>query len=149
MTYADLVPTVMSHETFKKAFKREGLQRAQRACRARQAAVYFDSFSPKRQAKICQVLGDPRQLLGLAPAATKTERIPFSELSAKQVQLCNAKFNIVKCYREFAELNKADAGITAAKKSLSTLYNKVFSALINIRWWVQSASKPSSAGIRS
>ncbi len=121
MTYADLVPTVMSHESFKKAFKREGLQRAQRACRARNAEVYFDSFSLNRQAKICQILGDPRQILGLVPVEKKSDRIPFAELNMKQVQLCNAKYNIVICYREFAELHKGDAGITAAKKEFISL----------------------------
>lgn len=88
--------------------------------RGRCVEIIYDTLPERYKSKVCEVLGDPREVLNLVPATRKSARIPFHELSVQQVQLCNAKFNLVNCYREFAELHK-DKGITTAKKEFVNL----------------------------
>lgn len=134
IAFTDVVPAVMTREAYYKVIDRENVQRVQRACRGRNAEVYFDSFSSKRQIQICDKLGDPRMLLGLLPntSATKShcrERVPFNELSTKEMQLCNAKYNIVRSYREFAAEHGAQIGVTAAKKEFITMVQSGFACV--------------------
>lgn len=118
---ATLIPLVWAKGTFDSAKSRGKIETTGRGGRGRHVEIVFDTLSEKYKAKICARLGDPRQILGLVPVEKKSDRVPFSELNAKQVQLCNAKYNIVTCYREFAELHKAEAGITAAKREFINL----------------------------
>lgn len=93
-----------------------------RAGRGRTAYVVYDTLCEKYQLQIRSALGDPREIVGLVPSdqsqgkLRKVERVPFNELSPKELALCNAKYNLVKAYREYAETNKAEMGLVAAKK---------------------------------
>lgn len=121
-----LVPAVFSKAWYDSAVRREKIDTVvpdcSRAGRGRPAFVVYDTLCEKYQLQIRSALGDPRQKLGLVHAGQtkvsgrKAERIPFNELSAKELTLCNAKYNLVKAYREYAEVNGPEMGLVAAKK---------------------------------
>lgn len=124
---ADLVPAVFSQEWYNKSKQREKLETVvpsgRRAGRGRPAYVVYDTLCDKYQLQIRAALGDPRQILGLIPAphqsassGHKAERVPFKDLSTKEMILCNAKYNLVKAYRHYAEVNGPETGLVAAKK---------------------------------
>lgn len=124
---ADVIPAVFSKEWYDKAKQREKIKTVvlggSRAGRGRPAYVVYDTLCDKYQLQIRAALGDPRQILGLIPAphqsegsGHKAERVPFKDLSTKEMILCNAKYNLVKAYRHYAEVNGPETGLVAAKK---------------------------------
>lgn len=123
---SELVPAVFSKAWYDSAVRREKIDtvtpNGKRAGRGRGAFVVYDTLCEKYQLQIRSALGDPRQILGLVPAdqaqgsGRKAERVPFNELSTKELALCNAKYNLVKAYRLYAEINGEEMGLVAAKK---------------------------------
>ncbi len=123
---SELVPAVWSNGTYCSMKHRDKIDTVtldgKRAGRGRPAFVVYDTLCEKYQLQIRTALGNPRQKLGLIPvgqtkvSGRKAERIPFNELSAKELALCNAKYNLVKAYREYAEINGQEMGLVAAKK---------------------------------
>ena len=107
---SELVPAVWSAGTCKSLQFRGKIDTVTlgggRAGRGRPAFVVYDTLCEKYQLQIRSALGDPRQALGLVPAdqaqgsGRKAERVPFNELSTKELALCNAKYNLVKAYRQ-------------------------------------------------
>lgn len=123
---SELVPAVFSKAWYDQAKYRGKIDTViptgQRAGRGRGVFVVYDTLCEKYQLQIRAALGDPRQAVGLVPAdqaqgsGRKAERVPFNELSAKELALCNAKYNLVKAYRQYAEINGPEMGLVAAKK---------------------------------
>ncbi len=123
---SELVPAVWSNGTYCSMKHRDKIDTitlgGKRAGRGRPAFVVYDTLCEKYQLQIRTALGDPQQKLGLVStgqtkvSGRKAERIPFNELSAKELALCNAKYNLVKAYREYAEVNGPEMGLVAAKK---------------------------------
>lgn len=116
ISYKEIVPNVWTKSKFDSAHWRGRLEVTCRGGYTNHVWVVFDSLNDKYKQEIIANLGDPRILLGLEAVEKESNRIPFEELSVAQQHLCNAKYNIVQCYREFSELHKADMGLTAAKK---------------------------------
>lgn len=123
---SELVPAVFSKAWYDQAKHRGKIDtvtpEGKRAGRGRGAFVVYDTLCEKYQLQIRAALGDPRQAVGLVHAdqaqgsGRKAERVPFNELSAKELALCNAKYNLVKAYRQYAEINGEEMGVVAAKK---------------------------------
>ena len=119
LTYNEII-TAISKDVYDFAKRQKQIDTTGRGGRGRSVEIIYDTLPERYKSKVCEVLGNPREVLDLVPVTRKSARIPFHELSVQQVQLCNAKFNLVNCYREFAELHK-DKGITTAKKEFVNL----------------------------
>lgn len=122
----DLVPAVWPKGTFDYAKNQGRINTTCRGGRGRSVEVIYDTLPDRYKSQICSALGDPRRILGVIPDEPKAksrqrERVPFNELTPKELQLCNAKYNIVKTYREFADLHGPTMGVTAAKKEFITM----------------------------
>lgn len=119
LTYNEII-TAISKDVYDFAKRQKQIDTTGRGGRGRCVEIIYDTLPERYKSKVCEALGDPREVLDLVPATRKSARIPFHELSVQQVQLCTAKFNLVNCYREFAELHK-DKGLTTAKKEFVNL----------------------------
>lgn len=118
--YHDIVPTIFTVDVYNMARKRGAIQTTHRGGRGRSVEVIYDSLSNHYKQLICKTLGDPMALTGLS--VTSKERVPFSRLTPKELQVCNARYNLVNCYRDYCEANK-EKGIVSAKREYVELCN--------------------------
>lgn len=93
-----------------------------RGGRGREVEIIYDECKPSYQDKIRLVLGDPREVLGMT---RKGEPIlPLGALTDKEFQMCQARYDIVLSYRDYAERNRETSkGVMNAKKEFIDLVN--------------------------
>lgn len=120
---SEIVPGVMPLGTYTAGVSRGKIAITQRGGRGRFVEVIFNECSPRYQTKIITSLGDPREILGLA--STKPGRdISVNDLTDKELEVCNARYSVVKQFREYSRINEGDMGTTAAKEMFIALYNE-------------------------
>lgn len=123
--YSTLVPVVFSASWFKQSVSRRKIDKVGRGGRGNSVEIVYDTMSEHYKDKIKAVLGDPRKLLGLTAERQQKgviERIPFNELKPAQLRECNAKYNLVKAFRHYAEVNGSEIGVVASKKEFVRMY---------------------------
>lgn len=119
----DIVPSVFPKGWYDTAKRRGKIDvvtlDGKRAGRGRSAFVVWDTLCDKYKQQITAALGDPREILGLVPVKKsdkKVERVAFEDMTAKELALCNAKYNLCKAYRQYAEENGRESGVVTAKR---------------------------------
>lgn len=127
IAYSEVVPDVLNKNTYNSLRLRNKIQTTiNRACRGRSSEIIYDTLPERYKRKITDTIGNPYDILGIKNPenaiikSDKKQAIPFSQLTPKEMQICNARYNLVKCYREYAEVNKA-IGITKAKREFTEL----------------------------
>lgn len=125
ISVSEVVPMVMPLGTYTAAVARKGVAITQRGGRGRFVEIIFDKCSPRYQAKIVSALGDPREILGLV-SDKPARMVSINDLSEKELEMCNARYNVVMQFREYSRLNEADMGRTAAKEMFVAMYNEGF-----------------------
>ncbi|MEG0518291.1 MAG: Mu transposase C-terminal domain-containing protein [Bacteroidales bacterium] len=124
---AEVVPMVWKINTYKSAQHRGTIKTTVRGGRGRFVEIIYDTLPERYKSKIVSAIGDPRVLLGLIPVTDtprKWRTVPFNELTAEELSVCTAKYNIVKSFRQYADQNGQDMGITAAKNEFVALLNE-------------------------
>lgn len=123
--YASLVPTVFSASSIKQLVARKKVDKVGRSGRGNSAEIVYDTMSGHYKEKIKSVLGDPRKVLDWVPDRAlkgSVDRIPFQSLTPVQLRTCNAKYNLVKAFRAYADTNASEIGRVAAKHEFISLY---------------------------
>lgn len=122
ISYKEVVPNVWKKSTYDLALNRKGIITSGRGGRGRKVEIIFDECKPSYQAKIIAALGDPRVILGLTQKGEPV--LPLSSLTDKEFKICQARYDIIMTYREYAEQNKVKSnGLTNAKKEFVDLIN--------------------------
>lgn len=108
ITYNEIVPVVLSVDVYDIAKRRNAITTTLRGGRGREVEIIFDLCKPSYQKKITAALGDVRKLAGLNYDAEPV--LSLNELTAKELEICQARYSLVKQYRRYAEANKEAAG---------------------------------------
>ena len=118
--YEEVVPAVWSESVYQKAKTRHAIVTVGRSCRGRKSEIVFDECKPSYQNSIIAVLGDPYKLVGINKDAEP--RLSLNDLTTKELEICQARYEIVMQYRKYAELNKEAAkGLLNAKQQFIDL----------------------------
>lgn len=143
ISYGELVPVVWLKSTYDSLKHRQKIDVVGRGCRGNSVEVVYDTIGEHYKAKIRAVLGDPRKVLGLSldkydkhdksnnadKPAHIVERIPFKELTTAQLRVCNARYNLVRSFREYAQVNGREIDAVAAKREFLRLYQDGYLAV--------------------
>lgn len=124
--YATLVPAVWTKATHDNLKRYHKINTVGRGGRGNTVEIVYDTMSDHYKDKVKAVLGDPRKVLGLASdreTKAPADRIPFESLTPTQLRTCGAKYNLVKAFREYAQVNGGEIGKVAAKHEFISLYD--------------------------
>jgi hypothetical protein len=119
---SDLVPAVWSKGTYSWLKNNGKLTTDVRGGNGRHVSVYYDRLNDHYKRHIIEVLGDPRVMLGLTPSLPAEQqkqrytRPDYNNMKPAEQELCNARWNLVRCYREFTELHAEEMGVMGAKR---------------------------------
>ncbi|MDR0510899.1 MAG: Mu transposase C-terminal domain-containing protein [Rikenellaceae bacterium] len=126
ISYMELVPAVWSINTYSTLRKRGKLTTDVRGGNGRHVSIYYDRLNDHYKRQILEVLGDRLarfcEEVGVEldvptePKAQRYTKPDYNSMNFKEQELCRAKYNIIKCYREFTELNAEEMSVMGAKR---------------------------------
>lgn len=127
--YNELVPKVLTKEAYDIARHRKRIETTCRGGRGRSVEVIYDTLSERYKCRVCKVLGDPAEILGLKSSGRELR--PVEALPKKDMDTAMERYNLIKGCEDYVTLH-SELGVTAAKEEFSEAHGVSFKTLA--RW---------------